>query len=60
MGELCVVFSSSILVGDGGGVTMIRSMLVGEGFVVEGIVSLVNEVDLNFLGGLETKVTFSL
>ena len=51
-------FSSLILVGDGGGILWVRSMMVGEGFATQRPVGLGNRVNLVFLGGISTKVTY--
>lgn len=53
-----MVVSPSILVGDGEEVSVVRSMLFKEGFVVEEEVGLVDEPDLVFLGRLRENATF--
>ena len=55
-----MLVSSSIMVGDDGGVSMVRSTLVEEGSLVEVVVGLVIGEDLVFLGRLREKVTFFL
>ena len=51
-------FLLKIFIGDDGGLSMVRSMLVKEGFVVEGTNDWADGTNLVFLGGSETKVTF--
>ena len=55
-----MLVSSSIVVGDHGWVSMVRSTLDEEGLLVEATADLVVGLDLVFLGGLGEKVTFFL